>query len=266
VTIYDTPVPQIVRAPCGNAPRRGGQAGRRVATREEHVDCAVWRESCSTGGVLAHSTRRRHAAGFTLIELMIVVVILGILAAIAVPALTKYVRRSKTSEARINLAKMFDGAASYFGSEHVERGEVDAIGSGGLISDQAPHRCPHRTGQENGPTAAGTTPATAISCGDGPGGRCVPSSNVGGGYYAITEWNDNEVWNGLGFQMEQGHFFHYNFAATNDATGFGRCQFTSQAFGDLDDDGLLSTFERTGGADMNGVNAAAGLYIDREVE
>lgn len=212
------------------------------------------------------SKRRRSLAGFTLIELMIVVAILGILAAIAVPALTKYIRRSKTSEARINLAKMFDGAASYFGAEHVERGEVETIGSGGQMSDQAPHRCPHRSGEDNGPSSAGTTPSLAVVCGNGPGGRCVPSTHAGGGYYPITDWGDNEVWNGLGFQMEQSHFFHYGFVASNAATGFGRCQFTSQAFGDLDNDGLFSTFERSGGADANGVNAAAGLYFDREVE
>lgn len=197
---------------------------------------------------------------------MIVVAILGILAAIAVPALTKYIRRSKTSEARINLAKMFDGAASYFQSEHAERGDVEVLSSGGLITDVAPHRCPYRSGEPSGPTAAGTTPSLAVDCGSGPGGRCVPGTSGGGGYYAMSDWGDNEVWSGLGFQMEQGHFFHYNFAATNAASGFGACRFTSQAFGDLDDDGLFSTFERTGAADELGVNAAAGLYFDREVE
>ena len=43
---------------------------------------------------------KRLMAGFTLVELMIVVVILGILAAVAIPAFTRYVKRSKTSEAR----------------------------------------------------------------------------------------------------------------------------------------------------------------------
>ena len=54
---------------------------------------------------------------------------------------------------------------------------------------------------------------------------------------------------------------------TNTNTGFGECQFTAAAYGDLDDDDtLFSTYERAGAADQQGVNAAAGLYIDQEVE
>src|SRR3954467_980692 len=44
--------------------------------------------------------------GFTLIELMIVVAIVGILAAVAIPAFMDYIRRSKKSEAVLMLNKI----------------------------------------------------------------------------------------------------------------------------------------------------------------
>jgi type IV pilus assembly protein PilA len=53
--------------------------------------------------------------GFTLIELMIVVAIIGILAAIAIPNFLKFQAKSKTSEARTNLGAIFTGETSFFG-------------------------------------------------------------------------------------------------------------------------------------------------------
>ena len=59
-------------------------------------------------------TFARVAAGFTLVELMMVVVILGVLAAVAIPSFSRYVRRSKTAEATGNLSKIYMGEVAYF--------------------------------------------------------------------------------------------------------------------------------------------------------
>jgi type IV pilus assembly protein PilA len=60
----------------------------------------------------------RSKKGFTLIELMIVVAIIGILAAIAIPNFLKFQSKSKQSEAKSNLGAIFTGQVSYFGENN----------------------------------------------------------------------------------------------------------------------------------------------------
>ncbi len=57
----------------------------------------------------------RSKKGFTLIELMIVVAIIGILAAIAIPNFMRFQARSRTTEARTNLGAIYTAQVSFFG-------------------------------------------------------------------------------------------------------------------------------------------------------
>lgn len=73
--------------------------------------------------------------GFTLIELMIVVAIIGILAAVAIPQFANYQRKSKTSEARINLAAISTSQIAYE-AEHDQYVDCEASPSATVIGSK----------------------------------------------------------------------------------------------------------------------------------
>ncbi len=70
----------------------------------------------------------KNTKGFTLIELMIVVAIVGILAAIAIPNFLAYQAKSKQSEARVNLGAIFTSQSAFFSEENVYSDNFKAIG------------------------------------------------------------------------------------------------------------------------------------------
>jgi type IV pilus assembly protein PilA len=77
---------------------------------------------------------RKLARGFTLIELMIVVAIIGILAAIAIPNFVKFQCRSKQGEARTNLKAAYVAEDAYRG----RNGQYHSLGQA-AITDTGPN-------------------------------------------------------------------------------------------------------------------------------
>ncbi len=179
---------------------------------------------------------RTKARGFTLIELMIVVAILGLLAAIAIPAFTKYVRRSKTSEAVMMLRKLFDGSVAYYNRDFSDR-------HGDPIVSQFPG-----IGLDYGP-APGTDPC----CGAGKD-KCDPDPEA---------W-DGDVWQALAFAVDDPHYYWYAYLPK----GVGNnSAFTARAMGNLNCNSAYSTFERVGGVTPEGqVVGGAGIYMVRPLE
>jgi len=70
---------------------------------------------------------KKGAKGFTLIELMIVVAIIGILAAIAIPNFLRFQAKSRTSEGKTNLKAIHIAQGSYYG-EHNNYSDFATIG------------------------------------------------------------------------------------------------------------------------------------------
>jgi prepilin-type N-terminal cleavage/methylation domain-containing protein len=176
--------------------------------------------------------RSRKNAGFTLVELMIVVAIIGILAAVAIPAFSKYIKRSKTAEAANHLNKMWAGSVTFFETDH-----VDATGA----------------------ALAKQFPATVANV---PGGECACQATgkcPGGG----AEWQ-HASWVALSFSIPDQFLYKpkYTSAGTGSASTF-----TAEATGDLDCNGTVSSFKRLGAVDANGdVSGSRAPIVTNELE
>ncbi|HET8933963.1 MAG TPA: prepilin-type N-terminal cleavage/methylation domain-containing protein [Polyangiales bacterium] len=171
----------------------------------------------------------RRTSGFTLIELMIVVAILGILAAIAIPTFITYIRRSKTSEATGNLSVMFRHAASYMAQEYTGQGAATLTGT--YCSVGSDPLAPMPTANKQVFTA-------------GPNARS------------------------LAFTIADMVYFGYGIDGSGQCGWQANSNiYTFYAQGDLDGDGTRSTFELAAGSDEERtLRHAVGFFIVNEVE
>jgi len=158
----------------------------------------------------------RRYGGVTLVELMLVVAIIGILAATAIPAFSRYVRKSKTAEAPLLLNKLWASSVSYYETDHLNSAQM-------VVAKQFA-----------GPNATCYGNAGGVACGCLVGSRCKG---------ADPGWDSDPVWKAMAFSLPD----PFNYCPWYASTGTGTSAlFTSMAWGDLDCDSTQAQFMRRG--------------------
>jgi type IV pilus assembly protein PilA len=166
--------------------------------------------------------RKKLRGGFTLIELMIVVAIVGVLAVLAVYGVRKYIANAKTAEAKNSLGQIGKDATSAFEGERM---------SGAVLAE------------------GGSTAVLRALCQTGAAGAGVPATPPAAAKYQSTkaDWSpttdvtSNLGWPCLKYEMTQPQYYKYTYSSDSTGSTTGS-SFTAGAYGDLNGDGTPSTF------------------------
>jgi len=177
--------------------------------------------------------------GFTLIELMIVVAIVGVLAVLAAYGVSKYIANAKTAEATNSVGEMARDATAAYEREGMAGTVMNVKTTTGVVR----HLC-------GSSTASVPSAATSIQ------GRKYQST--------VSEWNKDTAANAgfscLKFTIDAPQYYMYSYAASG-TSGHAGDTFTAQAQGDLNGDGVLSLYQLTGSITSNYVLYTAPNFI-----
>lgn len=78
--------------------------------------------------------RKRLQEGFTLVEILIVVVIIGILASVAIPTYLDYVKRSYAADAKVHLKNIVENAEIYLQENGTPPSDIQTMQDEGYLN------------------------------------------------------------------------------------------------------------------------------------
>ncbi len=198
----------------------------------------------------------RKQEGFTLIELMIVVAIIGILAAIAIPNFLQYQMKSRQSEAKTNLQAIKTSEVSFQGERGCYIGVLAEAGQPAAAAGVKTAPWPWGVGQ------AATVPAAA--------GWCVAGGTFAGVFTDIgfrATGNVNYVYGvdattvaapGLYTPVIACALYAPGAGATAATGALGNNNFVAVAKSNLDGDAAVSTWEST--VDFGANDCTTGVF------
>ncbi len=161
--------------------------------------------------------------GFTLIELMIVVAIVGILASIAIPNFMRYQAKSRQAEVKLNLGGIFIAETSYMGESSIF-GSFQDIGFGlAGSSNRYSYRSPANGGNAVCASYGSTLSSCYIAAGTGTvtGENSVVASQASTNPVGFTATGTANLDNDVTIDMWHVNDIKQNLqnADTNDVTG-----------------------------------------------